>query len=76
MPEVQTSFLHNFSYATSGERGTQFWEFFVAVFWALLGANPLEDPNLLKLKSLDSSCPFFLGDNRIWGQWPRMLQML
>ena len=23
----------------------------------------LEDPNLLKLRSLDSSCPFFLSDN-------------
>ena len=26
----------------------------------------LEDPNLLKLRSLDSSCPFFLSDNSIW----------
>ena len=28
----------------------------------------LEDRNLLKLRSLDSSCPFFLSDNSIWGQ--------
>ena len=28
----------------------------------------LEDPNLLKLRSLDSFCPFFLSDNSIWGQ--------
>ena len=27
----------------------------------------LEDPNLLKLKSLDSHCPFFLSDNGICG---------
>ena len=36
----------------------------------------LEDRNLLKLRSLDSSCPFFLSDNSIWGQWTQMLQML
>ena len=36
----------------------------------------LEDRNLLKLRSRDSSCPFFLSDKRIWGQWSRMLQML
>ena len=28
----------------------------------------LEDRNLLKLRSLNSSCPFFLSDNSIWGQ--------
>ena len=28
----------------------------------------LEDPNLLKLMSLDSSCPFFLSENSIWGR--------
>ena len=28
----------------------------------------LEDRNLLKLRSLDSSCPFFLSDTSIWGQ--------
>ena len=28
----------------------------------------LEDRNLLKLRSLGSSCPFFLSDNSIWGQ--------
>ena len=28
----------------------------------------LEDRNLLKLRSLDSSCPFFLSGNSIWGQ--------
>ena len=28
----------------------------------------LEDLNLLKLGSLNSSCPFFLSDNSIWGQ--------
>ena len=27
----------------------------------------LEDPNLLKLRSLDSSCPFFLSDKSISG---------
>ena len=27
----------------------------------------LEDRNLLKLRRLDSSCPFFLSDNSIWG---------
>ena len=36
----------------------------------------LEDRNLLKLRSLDPSCPFFPSDNRIWGQWTLMLQML
>ena len=36
----------------------------------------LEDRNLRKLRSLDSSCPFFLSDNRIWGQWTQVLQML
>ena len=36
----------------------------------------LEDRNLLKLRSLDSSCPFLLSGNRIWGQWTQMLQML
>ena len=36
----------------------------------------LENLNLLKLRSLDPSCPFFLSDNSIWGQWPEMLQML
>ena len=36
----------------------------------------LEDRNLLKLRSLDSSCPFFLSDNSIWGQCTQMLQML
>ena len=38
--------------------------------------NILEDPNLLKLKRLDSSCPFFLSDTSILGQWTQMLQML
>ena len=36
----------------------------------------LKDPNVLKLRSLDSSCPFFLSDNSIWEkrtQMPRML---
>ena len=35
-----------------------------------VGGGPLnlEDPNLLKLRSLDFSCPLFLSDNRIWGQ--------
>ena len=28
----------------------------------------LEDLSLLKLRSLDPSCPFFLSDNSIWGQ--------
>ena len=28
----------------------------------------LEDPNILKLRSLDSSCPFYLSDNSISGQ--------
>ena len=28
----------------------------------------LEDRNLLKLRSLDSSRPFFVSDNNIWGQ--------
>ena len=28
----------------------------------------LEDPNLLKLKSLDSLISIFLSDNSIWGQ--------
>ena len=36
----------------------------------------LEDRNLLKLRSLDPSCPCFLSDNNIWGQWTQMLQML
>ena len=29
--------------------------------------KPLEDRNLLKLMSLDSSCPFFLSDKSNWG---------
>ena len=32
--------------------------------------------NLLKLRSLHSSFPFFLSDNSTWGQWTQMLQML
>ena len=32
------------------------------------GTNCLEDRNLLTLRSLDSSCPFFLSDTSIWGQ--------
>ena len=36
----------------------------------------LEDRNLLKLRSLDSSCPFFLRHNSIWGQWTQKLQTL
>ena len=36
----------------------------------------LEDPNLLKLWSLDSSFPFFLSDTSIWGQRTQVLQML
>ena len=36
----------------------------------------LEDRNLLKLRSLDSSSPFFLSNTSIWGQWTQMLQML
>ena len=31
------------------------------------GFTSLEDPNLLKLRSLDSSCPFVLSDHSIWG---------
>ena len=30
--------------------------------------NDLEDPNLLKLRSLGSSCLFFLSNNSIWGK--------
>ena len=30
--------------------------------------HDLEDRNLLKLRSLDSSFPFFLSDNSIWRQ--------
>ena len=33
----------------------------------------LEDRNLLKLRSLDSSCPFFVSNKSIWGQMLRML---
>ena len=34
-----------------------------------IGVTPfLEDRNLLKLRSLHSSCPFFLSENSIWGQ--------
>ena len=33
----------------------------------LKGTN-IEDRNLLKLTNLDSSWPFLLSDNRIWGQ--------
>ena len=36
------------------------------VFWAM--RQILEDRNLLKLRSLGSSCPFFLSDDSIWGQ--------
>ena len=32
-----------------------------------ISAYNLEDRNLLKLRSLDSSCPFSLSDNSIWG---------
>ena len=41
-----------------------------------LQGSAIEDRNLLKLRSLDPSCPFFLSDNSIWGQWTKMLQML
>ena len=52
-----------------------------AVIWAFwladrIAMQNLEDPNLLKLRSLDSCSPFFLSDNSIWGQWTEMLQML
>ena len=40
------------------------------------GGRDLEDRNLLKLRRLDPSCPFFLSDNSIWGQRTQMLQML
>ena len=30
--------------------------------------SPLEDRNLLKFKSLDTSCPSLLSDDSIWGQ--------
>ena len=46
------------------------WTFFFSEL------TSLEDPNLLKLRSLDSSWPFFLSDNSIWGQWTQMPQML
>ena len=36
----------------------------------------LQDPNLLKLRSLDPLISIFLGDAGIWGQWTQMLQML
>ena len=42
----------------------------------LLEKSLIQDRNLLKLRSLGSSCPFFLGDNGNWGQWTHMLQML
>ena len=32
------------------------------------GMHFLEDPNLPELRSLGSSCPFLLSDNRFWGQ--------
>ena len=35
----------------------------------------LQDPDLFKSRSLDSSCPFFLSDTRIWGQWTQMHQV-
>ena len=43
-------------------------------YFAKFGFSPkaytytLDDRNLLKLRSLDSSFPFFLSDNSIWGQ--------
>ena len=36
----------------------------------------LGDSNLLLKGRLDFSSPFFLSENRIWGQWAQMLQML
>ena len=49
-PEIQTSFLHSFSYASPlGQRGTQFWQLFFAVLWALLVANPLPQNSFLKV---------------------------
>ena len=39
----------------------------IAVSAREIRRNNLEDRNLLKLRSLDSSCPFFLSDNSIWG---------
>ena len=36
----------------------------------------LEDRNLLKLRSLDSSYFLFLSDTSIWGPWTQMLRML
>ena len=41
MPEIQTSFLCPFSYATLRRRGTQFWGSICAVFGDFLVANPL-----------------------------------
>ena len=38
--------------------------------------STLENPNLLKLRSLQSSCPFFLSDSSIWEQRTQVLQML
>ena len=40
MMQIQASFLHPFS-CPPYEKGTQFGGHFVAVFWALLGANAL-----------------------------------
>ena len=50
----------------------------MTLFYRVWGSrvNILEDRNILKLRSLDSSCPFFLSDTSIWRQRTEMLQML
>ena len=47
----------------------------VSQYRAIWG-HDLEDRNLLKLRKMDPSCPFFLSENSIWGQRTQMLQML
>ena len=48
----------------------------LAIFWFPRAFSFLEDPNLLKLRSLDATPPFVLSDKSIWAQWTQMLQML
>ena len=65
------SLLGHFKADPPESLSSHFWVTFIILgFWAFQeGINfTLEDRNLLKLRSLVSSCSFFLSDNSIWGQ--------
>ena len=53
--------------ASGAEKAHFLFLFGRLTFLPIGGDTNLEDRNLLKLRSLDPSCPFFLSDNSIWG---------